>query len=293
MPKGLIDQNMRNPLNFNRHEWQQAKRVKLDPRMIKAAFRDCWQRSNNDETLRRTLEERGYTLARGDRKSVVAIDYRGEVYSFARWSGVKAKEVKARLGETEKLPSVAETKGRIAARMGEQLRGYIHEVEAGYARLKPSIEFRRQQMAERQRAERKALNERLAARQEQEAKARASRLAKGISGLWSRITGRHSKIKRQNEYDAWQSTRRDQLERDTLIAQQLNERRTLQTSINHARDKQEKELADLRAEIAEYLLMRRDTIPRVEEFNERAGEREERHRNHEAARDRGRPELGQ
>ncbi|MEO0699909.1 MAG: relaxase/mobilization nuclease domain-containing protein, partial [Pseudomonadota bacterium] len=34
MPKGLISREMRNPLNFNRAEWQQAKRQHQDPRLI-------------------------------------------------------------------------------------------------------------------------------------------------------------------------------------------------------------------------------------------------------------------
>lgn len=46
MPKGFIDREFRNPLNFMRAEWQQAKRVKQDPRLVKAMFRECWQRSD-------------------------------------------------------------------------------------------------------------------------------------------------------------------------------------------------------------------------------------------------------
>lgn len=52
MPRGMIDRSLRNPLNFSRAEWQQAKRAQTDPRLIKAAFQDCWNRSDNADALR-------------------------------------------------------------------------------------------------------------------------------------------------------------------------------------------------------------------------------------------------
>lgn len=109
MPKGHIDQALRNPLNFTRAEWQQAGRAKQDPRLIKAMFRECWDRSDTAAALKNALEERGYYLARGDRRGHVAVDFRGEVYALARWAGVKTKEVRDRLGDANELRSVEET----------------------------------------------------------------------------------------------------------------------------------------------------------------------------------------
>ncbi|MGJ8586482.1 MAG: hypothetical protein ACSHXD_20520 [Marinosulfonomonas sp.] len=91
MPKGILDRASSNPLNFTLAEWQQAKRANSDPRLIKAVFRDAWQTSDNAESLENALAEKGYTLARGDRRSVVAVDYRGEVYALARWSCATSK----------------------------------------------------------------------------------------------------------------------------------------------------------------------------------------------------------
>lgn len=42
MPRGLQDRALRDPLNFSREEWQQAKRVGLDPKEIKTVFQQCW-----------------------------------------------------------------------------------------------------------------------------------------------------------------------------------------------------------------------------------------------------------
>ena len=40
------------------------------------------------------LRSRGFTLARGDRRGYVAVDYKGEVYAIARYAGIKTKEVR-------------------------------------------------------------------------------------------------------------------------------------------------------------------------------------------------------
>lgn len=271
MPKGVLDRATSNPLNFTLAEWQQAKRANADPRLIKAVFRDAWQASDNAESLENALAEKGYTLARGDRRGVVAVDYRGEVYALARWSGVKTKDVKTRISDPESLPAVADTKAKIAARMGEQLRSYAQEIEAGYCKLRPSTEYQRQQMMGRHRDRRAELETRQAKRKAQEAAQRAARLPKGMSGIWNRITGRYCKIKRQNELDTWQAYRRDVAERDALIARQLDERRKLQDKIRAQRVQRDNQLADLQDEIAAYLLMRKEEIPSVQDFNQHSG----------------------
>ena len=97
MPEGLVRSKARNPLNFSREEWQQAQRVKRDPRVIKEAFQDCWAISDSLRAFRNALESRGYYLAEGDRRGFVAIDYQGEIYSLSRWCGVKSKQLKERL----------------------------------------------------------------------------------------------------------------------------------------------------------------------------------------------------
>ncbi len=74
MPRGLVNSIERNPLNFSQAEWQQAGRVKQDPRAIKEAFQDCWAISDSRTAFANALEERGYYLAKGDRRGFVAVD---------------------------------------------------------------------------------------------------------------------------------------------------------------------------------------------------------------------------
>ncbi|RME96582.1 MAG: relaxase, partial [Alphaproteobacteria bacterium] len=87
MPRGLQDRRLRDPLTFTREEWQQAKRAGLDPREMKTVFRQCWEASDNRASFERALKERGFWLAKGDRRGFVAIDYLGEVYSLSRYAG--------------------------------------------------------------------------------------------------------------------------------------------------------------------------------------------------------------
>lgn len=89
LPEGLQIHGKKNPLNFTLDEWQQAKRQGVDPREIKQVFRDVWERSDTLKALGNGLEERGYYLAKGDRRGFVAVDVEGNIYSLTKWAGVR------------------------------------------------------------------------------------------------------------------------------------------------------------------------------------------------------------
>ena len=129
MPRGLLNKEERNPLNFTLAEWQQAKRLKEDPKVIKKLFQDCWAVSDTKATFEKALNEYGYYLAKGDRRGFVAIDYRSEVYSLSRWMSVKTKDIKHRLGTLESLPGMKEVNAQIAERMSQRLETYICQVQ--------------------------------------------------------------------------------------------------------------------------------------------------------------------
>ena len=130
MPQGLVNSHARNPLSFTRQEWQQAKRAGRDAKHLKAMFQECWAISDSRKAFAHALEARGFYLARGDSRGFVAVDYRGEVYAIARWTGVRTREVKARLGNFEDLPSVGSVKRRIAKKITTILQGHIEAVGA-------------------------------------------------------------------------------------------------------------------------------------------------------------------
>ena len=59
LPDGFKSRYWKNPLNFTLADWQQAKRIGLDPREIKQVFRDALERSDDLKSFAAALEEHG------------------------------------------------------------------------------------------------------------------------------------------------------------------------------------------------------------------------------------------
>jgi hypothetical protein len=253
MPRGLEDQRLRNPLSFTRAEWQQAKRIGLDPKELKAVFRKAWESSDNRAAFQQALAERGFVLAQGDRRAFVAVDYRGEVYGIARKAGVKVKEVAAKLGNPAELPPVDTVKAEIAARMTGKIKEFIEQAEKDAQRRSAFIDFRKAEVVGRHAEERRALSEAHEKRWQTETLARAARLPKGFSGIWHRLTGRYAKVKAQNERETLEALHRDRDEKDALIRRQLEERQALEREIRAQREAAQEELLQLREDVASYM----------------------------------------
>ena len=239
MPKGLRDPRERDPLSLTREQWQQATRNQLNPKDLKGLFKEAWETSDNRTAFENALRDRGFWLARGDRRGFVAVDYRGGAYNVAKWVGVRTKELEARLGDREHLPSIDAVKAEIARGMTRTLQGYIREVERDAKRRSASLDMRRTQMVERHRAERKQLKESQEQRWIAETKARSERLTKGLKGVWHWLTGRNRDVRKQNEKEALEAYRRDHTETDGLIVRQLEEREEPEQEREH--DRQEKQ----------------------------------------------------
>ena len=264
IPQGLVNSNERNPLNFTQAEWQQAKRIKQDPRIIKQAFQDCWAISDSRAAFASALKERGYYLAKGDRRGFVAVDWRGEVYPISRWVGIKTKEVKSKLGNLENLPSVEETKRKIAAQFTDKLQNFANDAFAKHEKAEQVINARRQSLAENHQHQRAQLNQSHAKRWIQETKARSSLLPTGLKALWFRVTGKYKQIKNLNEAETLQCKSRDQSEQQKLIDRQLHERRKIQHDIRLLRHQHGIQIKKLNRDIGEYLkfnsTQQRDTL---------------------------------
>ena len=160
MPEGLADASKRDPKNFTLDQWQQAKRVGKDARAIKTAFQDAWAVSDSKVAFVHAMRERGYVVARGDRKGrIVAVDVHGEIYSIPRYADVKTKVVRERLGDESALTSVNEAKVQIAGDMLPALERFTDEVDSQAQTQRTEFESRRKALVEQQQAERHDLNE--------------------------------------------------------------------------------------------------------------------------------------
>lgn len=231
MPRGLIDKTERDPLSFSQGEWQQALRAKRDPKALKAMFRQCWAASDSRGAFAAALSERGFYLAKGDRRGHVAVDWQGEVYAISRWTGVKAKEVRARLGDPSDLPSVEDTLAEVRLSLEGKLEDFRSAETARAERQTRDLTLRRTAMVQRHRSDRDALQQQQKKRKTHEAKARAARLPRGLKSLWFRVTGKYRTLVEKNETALADSMARDRVERQQIIERQLKERRRLQHEI--------------------------------------------------------------
>lgn len=253
LPNGLKTYGDKNPLNFTLAEWQQAKRKDIDPREIKQTFRQAWDRSDGMKALSNALQERGYYLARGDRRGFVALDVHGTVYSLAKWAGVRTKEVREKLGKADDLRSVSDVQTDLRARVTDQMKGYVGEVnEHQRNQAKPLVE-ERTEMVRDQREERHLVALRQKERWAKETKARSEKLNKGLRGVWDRMTGKSKSVRKANEVDAMRCAKRDVNQRDRLVVAQMKDRRELQKRISALRKKQKQDRQILVREMVQYI----------------------------------------
>lgn len=233
LPDGHKENGWKNPLNFTLAEWQQAKRLDLDPREVKQVFQQAWKQADGLPAFRNALEEKGYYVAQGDRRGHVAVGINGEVLSVARWTGEKARDVRERLGEPGLLPSVDKVQDAVRDRMSKQLKSFIAEdTRNKREELKPLAEERRQLVKE-QRQERVQLEQSQSRRWERETQERADRLRSGYFGKAVDIlSGRYFSVRRQNERETFECGLRDRSQREALVAAQMDDRKGLQKRID-------------------------------------------------------------
>lgn len=227
MPPGLVNNEERNPKNFTLEEWQQAKRIGKDPRVIKTAIQDAWAISDSKAAFALALEECGYTLARGDRRGFVAVDFHGEVYSIPKKVGVKTKVVRDRLGDENSLPSVARANEQIAKNMLAAIERLKDELEALSHARGSEFERRRDALVQRQRIERQNLTQKLENRRVEEMLIRQARFKKGFKGIWDRLRGEHKRIQERNEREAEIAAQRDRGEIEQISFRHLDQRKQL------------------------------------------------------------------
>lgn len=269
LPDGLATYGNKSPLNFTLEEWQQAKRQGLDPREIKQAFQQAWERCDSQIGFKNALEDRGYFLARGDRRGFVALDADGNVHSIAKWTGLKVKDVKAKLGSPEKLPSVDETQSNIRSKVSDQMRGYIGQTKDRQNSDLDPLRDKLRDMNAAHRDERDKLKAGQERRWTDETKIRSDRLNKGLRGLFDRLTGQAKSIRQQNDFDARKAAKRDQKQRDFMVVEQIKERRALQREFQKLRRKHIKERSLIAQKVRQALKVNQSQSHQIERSRNR------------------------
>lgn len=252
IPDGLSHKRHRNPLNFTLSEWQQAKRMGHDAKTIKSTLQGCWANSDNKASFEQSLKDQGYYLARGDRRGYVAVSYDGEVLSLTRMTGQKSKIIKERLGDPKSLPNVDQIKQLIADEMTPVIERHIRIHKNKFLQNITPLNDKRKAMTENHRNQRAKQKTALNQRWHLEQQKRSSRFRKGLKGIWDRVTGNHTKLRKRNELELQNASKRDNLKRHNLIIEQMSERREIQYAIKQQRLKYIKTGRNLYKDIEHY-----------------------------------------
>ena len=95
------------------YEIRAAERSGIDPAALKAELTELWRTADSGKAFASAIEDRGYILAKGDRRDFCIIDGAGDAHSLARrLDGVRAKDVRERMADVDRdsLPSVEEAR---------------------------------------------------------------------------------------------------------------------------------------------------------------------------------------
>ncbi|MCB9959702.1 MAG: relaxase [Rhodospirillaceae bacterium] len=123
-------------------------RTGTSPEDRRAEISALYQASDSAAAFRQALEEKGYVLAKGDRRAFVVVDRQGNVHSLSRYlKGVNRKELQARMAgiDVNGLPSVDQAKQEALARAAAA------EDRAREQRTREQAEKARDQQAQRER----------------------------------------------------------------------------------------------------------------------------------------------
>jgi hypothetical protein len=125
----------------SRAELQQQERTGITGTRVKEEVTAAFRASDGAEAFRAALQERGYTLARGDRRDYVILDEKGGIHSLARRiDGMKAVVLREFMAAVnpESVPSIEQAREIIDERdRRARERKESHEearIEAGYSR---------------------------------------------------------------------------------------------------------------------------------------------------------------
>lgn len=241
LPDGHKDKALRNPLNFTLAQWQQAKRLNEAPKRIKLTLRECWAISDSRSAFESALDQHGFALAKGDRRGFVVVDWRGEVFSLSKWSGVKAKELKARLGEPKGLPNVENVQARLDHALKARVDNFLQQIHQRYqSQIKPLLS-RKQDMNARHNQELEEITTEHKSLETQIITMQKTRFRKGMRGIWDRVTGKRRNIVKDNETERYEIFKKQQAEKEALIFRQIEQRRLLQERFDTLKAQQQDE----------------------------------------------------
>lgn len=246
MPRGFVRHEERDPRNFSLSEWQQCKRAERDPAKTKEIFQDAWTVSDSSVAFAHALRAHGFVLARGDRRGAVAVDYKGEAYAVSRYVGIKAKQVRERLGDLTALPDVATAQNEAVKDVQTRLDELRREEQRRKSEEQTLQREEQTRLLARQSREAAQLRQTQHKREQEAQTARNAKVRTGWRGLIDRITGQRRKTLEDNARAQEQARQRDQEERQAAAQKQAQQMAATQTRAQAEQKKRTNTIKELR-----------------------------------------------
>jgi hypothetical protein len=152
-------------------EKRQAEQTGIAPEKRRREITQAWRASDSPEAFRAALMQKGYVLAKGDKRGFVVIDRYGHVHSLARQiEGVKTRELKAKLSPlADRLPTFDQARvlqrekrktadDAIRERVKQRVAEGMKPLQAKQAARRLALDQREQRMLLTQASERFALS---------------------------------------------------------------------------------------------------------------------------------------
>jgi hypothetical protein len=145
----------------SRAELRQEERTGITGKQVKEEVTAAFRASDGAEAFRAALAERGYLLARGDRRDYVILDQKGGIHSLARRiDGMRAAELREFMAtmNPEAVPSIDQAREIIEERdrrAGERKESHDEaRIEVGYSRGDDYVSQTRAAMRDHRRRQR-------------------------------------------------------------------------------------------------------------------------------------------
>lgn len=250
MPQGLIDHKEKQTVKLKTAEYAQLKRQDVDPEELRQNCIDAWAISDNLHSFKYALEERNLFLAKGDKRGFVVLDHNSKVYSLSRFSGIKVKELKSKLGLPEQLASVDETKERIAATVNKSMRDEIVALKKTHGKEMLPILEKKVLLVHIQRAERRELSDHQRVKRNLVMRRGKDKYRRGLKRLFDKVTGKERRIRLVNQKESGHLKRAQQESRQMMIFRHNQERFALQKELKKIRIEQRQQRMSLAKQIS-------------------------------------------
>lgn len=245
IPEGYINPRMKQTVNLNTAEYAQIKRQEVDAEELKMQCMEAWSSSDNTNSFRDALEDRNLFIAKGDKRGFVLLDHNAKIYSLSRFSGIKTKDLKTKLGPPDALPSIDEAMKYIASFQTDSMRAHSDRLKQKQSTQMLVLEKAKVELIDSQKMERK---EQLTQNRTTKILARrylTRKFQSGIAAIFNEVVGGKYRIRNRWRDEFEKISASYARSRQVLIFQHNEVRAKLETKIRELKDVHRLERMDL------------------------------------------------